>query len=193
MHDPRSDQHKAGIPNAVPQTGFAPYGYPSASSPQEPYMPNPVTDTDPFVKGFEFSSESIRRGFIRKVYSILSVRKKANNDSVSNLEVMKWFLSLLQVQLSFTLLVVMMFAHHDATQDFARENMWLFFVSLILVLVTIISLSCCEGVRRTFPTNIIFLTLFTGGESLMVGYCTLNYDPDLVITTEPDLIRNILT
>lgn len=50
-----------------------PYGYASSSMPPpEQHVPtNP--DTDPFVKGFEFSTESIRRGFIRKVYSILSV------------------------------------------------------------------------------------------------------------------------
>lgn len=31
-------------------------------------------DSVPIVKGFEFNTETIRRGFIRKVYSILSVR-----------------------------------------------------------------------------------------------------------------------
>lgn len=57
-----------------PQTGFAPYGSSSSMPPQDPYMPNATTtDTDPMVKGFEFSTASIRRGFIRKVYSILSV------------------------------------------------------------------------------------------------------------------------
>lgn len=58
-----------------PQPGFAPYGYPSNNLPPQDlhYVPNVATDTDPMVKGFEFSTESIRRGFIRKVYSILSV------------------------------------------------------------------------------------------------------------------------
>lgn len=56
------------------QPGFVPYGFPStAASPQDQYVPNP--DTDPIVKGFEFSSESLRRGFIRKVYAILSVNE----------------------------------------------------------------------------------------------------------------------
>lgn len=58
-----------------PQPGFAPYGSSSSMPPQDPYMPNSTTDTDPMVKGFEFSTESIRRGFIRKVYSILSVKE----------------------------------------------------------------------------------------------------------------------
>lgn len=51
-----------------------PYVYTPSSMPpaNQHHVPNP--DTAPFVKGFEFSTESIRRGFIRKVYSILSVR-----------------------------------------------------------------------------------------------------------------------
>lgn len=50
-----------------------PYVYTPSSMPppEQHHVPNP--DTDPFVKGFEFNTESIRRGFIRKVYSILSV------------------------------------------------------------------------------------------------------------------------
>lgn len=75
----------------LPQTGFAPQpgfaqqpGF-SASYPQSNFSsvygdvvpPSnqhmPVSDEEPMVKGFEFSDMSIRRGFIRKVYSILSV------------------------------------------------------------------------------------------------------------------------
>lgn len=140
------------------QPGFIPYGYPSATtSPQDQYVPNP--DTDPIVKGFEFSTETIRRGFIRKVYSILSV------------------------QLLFTFGVVMMFVHHDATRDFAMRRSWLAVVAIIVVFVALITLSCCEGVRRTSPHNLIFLSIFTAGEAYMVGYCTLIYEPDTVIST----------
>lgn len=66
-------------PAYAQQSGFVPYGYPSTqTSPQDQYVPNSATDTDLMVKGFQFSAESIRRGFIRKVYSILSVRKSRN-------------------------------------------------------------------------------------------------------------------
>lgn len=71
------DSKGPGIHQAPPQPapGFAPYGYPSTNMPPQDsqYVPNVATDTDPMVKGFEFNTESIRRGFIRKVYSILSV------------------------------------------------------------------------------------------------------------------------
>ncbi|XP_055311041.1 protein lifeguard 1-like [Sitodiplosis mosellana] len=142
-----------------PQAGFAPYGYASTNMPPPPAdMHVPIHDTDPIVKGFQFNTETIRRGFIRKVYSILSV------------------------QLLFTFLVVMACVHHDGTKHFAIKNIgWLFPVTLILVFVTIITLSCCEGVRRTSPTNMIFLSLFTIGESIMVGMATINYPPDTVM------------
>lgn len=74
----------------------------------------------------------------------------------------------------------MLFAHDGPTRDYAKENMWPFFVCLILVFITLISLSCCEGVRRTSPSNLIFLSLFTVGESILVGYCTVNYERDTV-------------
>lgn len=64
----------AGYKDTPPYPQQTPYVYASSSMPPaDQHVPtNP--DTDPFVKGFEFNTESIRRGFIRKVYSILSVR-----------------------------------------------------------------------------------------------------------------------
>lgn len=80
-----------------------------------------------------------------------------------------------------TLGFVLLFVQHQQTRLFAINNMWLFFVALIAVLVTIISLSCCEGVRRTSPTNMIFLAIFTIAESIMVAYATISYEKDVVI------------
>lgn len=76
---------------SLPQTGFAPQpgfasqpaysdGYPQSNfnsvygdgmPPPNQHVPN--SDQEPMVKGFEFNDMSIRRGFIRKVYAILSV------------------------------------------------------------------------------------------------------------------------
>lgn len=69
-------------PGAV-QPGFAPiptgapYGHiPPVANQHVPYSDG--NSSDPIVKGFDFSEESIRRGFIRKVYSILTVRIQKN-------------------------------------------------------------------------------------------------------------------
>lgn len=54
-----------------PKQEFTPT-YPPVSQ-HVPIIENNPNDTDHVVKGFEFSDQSIRRGFIRKVYAILSV------------------------------------------------------------------------------------------------------------------------
>lgn len=51
-----------------------PYVYVPSGSMPSANQHIPTGDNVPMVKGFEFNTESIRRGFIRKVYSILSVR-----------------------------------------------------------------------------------------------------------------------
>lgn len=159
MQMPEDKKLKADYPTQVhaaypPQPEFAPYG----SSNSMPVQPNPnnSSDKDPMFKGFEFSDASIRRGFIRKVYGILSV------------------------QLALTLGAVMLFVHHHDFREFALRNSYIVVLAIVLVLITIISISCCEGVRKTSPTNIIFLSLFTIGESYMVGFATTAYDPDTV-------------
>lgn len=55
----------------MPPGQGAPYGY---VPPQNPGGYGSTEDPeDPEVKGFGFTDESIRKGFIRKVYSILMV------------------------------------------------------------------------------------------------------------------------
>jgi hypothetical protein len=40
--------------------------------------------------------------------------------------------------------------------------MWVYWTSFGVMFVCLISLACCESVRRKSPTNFIFLGLFTG-------------------------------
>lgn len=42
-------------------------------------------------------------------------------------------------------------------------------------------LSCCEGVARSYPDNMILLILFTVFESFLVGTISSVYDTDLVL------------
>lgn len=50
--------------------------------------------------------------------------------------------------------------------------MW---VSLGVLLVTMITLACCEGVRRKAPMNFIVLAIFTLAESFMLGVISSRY------------------
>lgn len=56
----------------------------------------------------------------------------------------------------------------------------MFWVAFIVMLVTMISMACCEGVRRTAPTNFIFLGLFTLAETFLLGMMTSKVPKDTV-------------
>jgi len=103
-----------------------------------------------------FSEKSVRLGFIRKVYSILSV------------------------QLVVTMAIIGIF-RIDSVVRFSVENSWLYIVAIVILFVCIITLACCEGVRRKTPHNFIFLGLFTLAEGFMLGTITARYDIDEVM------------
>lgn len=72
--------------------------------------------------------------------------------------------------------VVTLFVFHKPTQQWVLRNTWLWFTSLIVLLVTMIVLACCEGVRRKSPGNFILLFLFTGAMSFMMGVMSANFE-----------------
>ncbi|XP_067631016.1 protein lifeguard 1-like isoform X3 [Eurosta solidaginis] len=100
---------------------------------------------------------SIRKGFIRKVYMIL------------------------MGQLVVTFGFVSLFVFHKPSRDVAYNNPALFWVALAVLLVTMICMACCESVRRTTPTNFIFLGLFTLAESFLLGISAGRYAPNEVL------------
>lgn len=55
--------------------------------------------------------------------------------------------------------------------------MW---IAIIVLFVTLIAMACCEGVRRSFPTNFIFLGLFTLAQTFMLGTLTARVPADTV-------------
>ena len=59
-----------------------------------------------------------------------------------------------------------------------HPEMW--WIALVIMIVSLISLACCEGVRRKTPHNFIFLGLFTLAEGFMLGTITARYDIDEV-------------
>merc|ERR1711872_1010760 len=61
----------------------------------------------------------------------------------------------------------------------AHQEMW--WIALVLMIVSLISLACCPGVRRKTPHNFIFLGLFTLAEGFMLGTITARYSADEVM------------
>lgn len=102
-------------------------------------------DADDTFHEMQFSDTSVRHGFIKKVYGILTC------------------------QLLVTLAIMAPFALSDGMKSFAANNSALFFVCMIVGFACIIAISCCENVRRSYPTNLIVLGVFTVAEGGMLG------------------------
>lgn len=86
-----------------------------------------------------------------------------------------------QLQLTVTFGVICIFVFHEPTKQWARQNSWLWWVAFIIMLVTMISMACCESVRRKTPTNYIFLGIFTLTMSFMLGLVTSTYRANEVL------------
>lgn len=140
----------------VPQGTGQPYG---TTNQQAMYgtsyaADDPLTDR---VDNFSFSDKSIRRGFIRKVYGILVV------------------------QLLITVSFIAWFTYHQATKQYVRSHMGIWWAAFAVMIVCLITMACCGDVRRKAPLNFIFLFIFTLAQSFMLGVAASTYDTDAVL------------
>ncbi|KAK2724907.1 protein lifeguard 1-like isoform X4 [Artemia franciscana] len=106
---------------------------------------------------FSFSDASIRKGFIRKVFAILMCQ--------------------LLVSLGF----ISLFVYNEGVRQWTLRNSYLVWVAFAIVMVTMLTLACCDGMRRKFPWNFILLGLFTVAESFMLGTVSATYKADEVV------------
>ncbi|KAK3919572.1 Protein lifeguard 1 [Frankliniella fusca] len=127
-----------------PQTNM--YGGPGS------YPEDPLQDS-----AFSFSDQSIRRGFIRKVYLIL------------------------MGQLLVTTAIIAIFTFHTPTNRYVRGNIGIFYAAMAVMIVCLICMACCSSVRRKAPTNIIFLGIFTLAESFMLGTAAASFKSEEVV------------
>ncbi|KAI5637481.1 inhibitor of apoptosis-promoting bax1 domain-containing protein [Phthorimaea operculella] len=148
-------------PGAYGGAGFQPgYGDDGTAYlvPGYPGPGAPGLGEDGEVKGFDFTEASIRRSFIRKVYSIL------------------------MCQLLVTMSFIALFLYHTPTKIWVQQRgMPIFWVAFIVMIVCLIAMACCEGVRRKPPTNFIFLGLFTLAESFLLGVSASMHEADAVM------------
>ncbi|XP_016990503.1 protein lifeguard 1 isoform X2 [Drosophila rhopaloa] len=112
---------------------------------------------DLIVKSIIFDDQSIRKGFVRKVFGILLV------------------------QLLFTCAVMAAFVYHEPTKHFVQSNLIVVFVAMIVNIVVLIMIVCVESVRRKHPVNLIFLAIFTFTMSLLLGTASSLMDSNLVL------------
>lgn len=104
-----------------------------------------------------FEDKAVRRGFIRRVYSILVV------------------------QLVFTGAVISMFSFITELKTYVHDNRWVMWTSWGLAFAITIILACCGEIRRKTPHNFIFLGLFTACWSIMMGTTASFYDVDAIL------------
>ena len=64
---------------------------------------------------------------------------------------------------------------------FVMQNSWFMWVTMGVMLVCLLSMVCCESVRRKSPINFIFLFIFTICEGLMLGTLATFYSVDAVL------------
>lgn len=104
-----------------------------------------------------FSDSSIRRGFIRKVYLTL------------------------MVQLLVTVGIICAFLFWPALKSWTWQNYWFSYTMMVVVMVLVVALACCDNLRRQVPLNFIALSLFTVAEGLMLGAVAAYYDAEAVL------------
>ncbi|CAI5452665.1 unnamed protein product [Caenorhabditis angaria] len=101
---------------------------------------------------FLFTNESVRAGFVRKVFSLVTLM----------FTVVAGFCVIPFVWADFSI-----FLHHHPE---------IHIISFIIFFAISIALSCFESVRRSFPTNIILLAVFTIAASVMTMCVTAHYE-----------------
>eukprot|EP00927_Polykrikos_kofoidii_P071683 TRINITY_DN6792_c0_g1_i2.p1 TRINITY_DN6792_c0_g1~~TRINITY_DN6792_c0_g1_i2.p1 ORF type:complete len:261 (-),score=39.09 TRINITY_DN6792_c0_g1_i2:191-910(-) len=106
----------------------------------------PLTAPGPFVKN---AAREVRIGFVRKVYSILSVQ----------------------------LLMTVAIAGPICMQGnvWAKRHQPILMASFALMMVSMCAMMCCQKSLRSFPTNYVFLLIMTVATSIMVGFSSAMY------------------
>ncbi|KAM4795489.1 protein lifeguard 2 isoform 2-T2 [Rhinophrynus dorsalis] len=99
----------------------------------------------------------VRRGFIRKVYSIL------------------------MIQLLITVAVVALFTFCEPVKDYVQANPAWYWASYAVFFTTYLVLACCTGPRRHFPWNLILLCIFTLSMAYLTGMLSSYYNTKSVI------------
>ena len=83
-------------------------------------------------------------------------------------------------QLVITMAIIGIFTL-ESVKAYSQVHPELWILAMVIMFVSLITLACCEGVRRKTPHNFIFLGLFTLAEGFMLGTVTARYRADEVL------------
>lgn len=79
---------------------------------------------------------------------------------------------------------ILLVKYEKNTLAVVQNNLVLLIVALVVSFGAIIAMACVESVRRTSPTNMIVLGIFTLAETYLVGASTMRFDPEDVSSFE---------
>ncbi|XP_068460494.1 protein lifeguard 1-like [Clinocottus analis] len=122
-------------------------------------LPEASPDTTGLMASSSFDDKTVRRAFVRKVFSILTL------------------------QLLFTFSVVCVFTFSRVVKEAVQTNLGPYLSSIIIFIVVAMALSCCKSFSRRHPWNIVGLVVVTMSLSYMVGTIASFHDTTAVVIT----------
>ncbi|XP_060620196.1 protein lifeguard 2 [Anolis sagrei] len=122
-----------------------------------PHYGNAYSGDTETLTALSWDDLNVRRVFIRKVYSIISL------------------------QLFVTVAIVALFTFCDPVKGYVQANPGWYWASYAVFFVTYLILACCSGPRRYFPWNLILLTIFTLSMAYMTGMLASYYDTKSIL------------
>uniref|UniRef100_A0A3Q2R315 Si:ch211-284o19.8 n=1 Tax=Fundulus heteroclitus TaxID=8078 RepID=A0A3Q2R315_FUNHE len=159
---PYSYEDQQPPPYSAAPVGSGPYKSEAACVGYESFqdiMPEAASETTPIISSWTFDDTTVRRGFIRKVFSILTL------------------------QLVFTFSVVCVFTFSSVVKQAVQTNLWAYLSSFIVFAVVAIVLSFCKSFSRRHPWNIVGLVIVTLSLSYMVGSIASFHNTTAVVIT----------
>lgn len=150
--------------NAPGNFSYQPQPFPTAPAASYPTYPSTTTDVEygrtdalAFSGIISFSDKSIRLGFIRRVFAVL------------------------MLQLATTVAAICLFIFNHSVRGFVQNNWGMYVSAYVVFLVLYFVLICCEGVRRSYPANVIMLSIFTLSLSYLVGVISSFHETNIVL------------
>lgn len=126
-----------------------------SAPPQQVVIDGIQVDSAKLVQNVE---ATIRLGFIRKVFALLT----------------------LQLLVAFGIVALFSFYEPVGTYATQPENRWLYFASAAGMLACMLVLVCSRNLARRHPHNLVLMALFTLCTGTVVGVVSANYAPETV-------------
>ncbi|XP_056411344.1 protein lifeguard 2 [Hyla sarda] len=152
-----SDEKKAGFLKTPPTMTQYPNWTQEDIGSSPGYGSAAYTGDTEMLTSMSWEDDRVRRSFVRKVYSILSL------------------------QLLVTVAFVAIFTFSDPVKDYVQANPGWYWASYAVFFTTYLVLACCSGPRRYFPWNLILLSVFTLSMSYVTGMLSSYYNTTSVI------------